>query len=108
MANRRLTQRLIDTLAPGTSACGFEAWTLPSCRGRFFLRAQCNGKRTWTRIGDAGAMPLAAARDFARSHLAGSRTGGSSRSAEIAAETPSFAGSPDAGSRKRLTSVAVT
>ena len=96
MANRRLTQRLIDTLKPGksvrefrdTELRGFGVRILPSGRRRFFVHAQVNGKRTWTKIGDAGAMTLVEARDLARSHLATSRTGGPSRSSEIAAETP--------------------
>ncbi len=96
MASRRLTQRLIDTLKPGKSVCevrdtelrGFGVRILPSGRKRFFVHAQANGKRTWTKIGDAGAMTLAAARDLARSHLAASRTGNPSRPAEIAADTP--------------------
>ena len=96
MASRRLTQRLIETLKPGksvreirdTELRGFGVRILPSGRKRFFVHVQFNGKRTWTKIGDAGAISLADARDLARSHLAASRTGGASRPAEIAAETP--------------------
>ena len=96
MSNRRLTQRLIDTLTPGksvrevrdTELRGFGVRILPSGRKRFFVHAQCNGKRTWTKLGDAGAMTLADARDLARLHLAASRTGDPSRPAEVAAETP--------------------
>ena len=96
MANRRLTQRLIDTLKPcksvrevrDTELRGFGVRILPSGSKRYFVHAQSNGKRTWTKIGDAGTLPLADARDLARSHLAANRTGGSSSTAEIAAETP--------------------
>ncbi len=96
MASRRLTQRLIETLKPGKSVreiCdtelrGFGVRILPSGRKRFFVHAQVNGKRIWTKIGDAGAMSFADARVLARSHLAASRTGGTSRPAEIDAETP--------------------
>ena len=96
MANRRLTQRLIDSLKPGksvrefrdTELRGFGVRILPSGRKRFFVHTQCNGKRTWTKIGDASTMTLADARDLARSHLAASRTGDPSRLAEIAAGTP--------------------
>ena len=96
MASRRLTQRLIDTLAPGksvrelrdTELRGFGVRILPSGRKRFFVHAQSNGKRTWAKIGDASAMPLADARDIARSHLAASRTGDPPRSAKASAEAP--------------------
>ena len=96
MASRRLTQRLIDTLKPGTSVRefrdselrGFGVRVLPSGRKGFFVHAQSKGKRTWTKIGDAGAMPLADARDLARSHLAANRTGGPSRPAEISSDAP--------------------
>ena len=96
MANRRLTQRLVDTIKPGKSVFefrdtelrGFGVRILPSGRKRFFVHAQCNGKRTWRKIGDAGAMTLADARDLARSHLAACRTGDLSRPEEAAAETP--------------------
>ena len=94
MANRRLTQRLIDTLKPGksvreirdTELRGFGVRILPSGRKRYFVHAQSNGKRTWTKIGDACAMPLTDARDLARSYLAASRTGDPSRPAEITAD----------------------
>ena len=96
MASRRLTQRLIDTLKPGKSVRevrdtefrGFGVRILPSGRRSYFVHAQCNGKRTWTKLGDAEAMPLVEARDLARSLLAAGRTGDPSRPAEIAAETP--------------------
>ena len=96
MANRRLTQRLIDTLKPSksvheirdTELRGFGVRILPSGRKRFFVHAQTSGRRTWKAIGDAGAMPLADARDLARSNLAASRAGDQSRPTEIAAETP--------------------
>ena len=96
MANRRLTQRLIDTLKPGksvreirdTELRGFGVRILPSSRKSYFVHAQNEGRRVWTKIGDAGAMPLADARDLARSHLAASRTGNPSRPPETAEETP--------------------
>jgi len=96
MANRRLAQRLIDTITPGksvreirdTELRGFGIRVLPSGRKSFFVHAQNDGRRTWTKIGDASALPLADARDLARSSLAASRTGDQSRPSEIAAETP--------------------
>ena len=80
MANRRLTQRLIDSLTLGKSVRefrdselrGFGVRILPSGRKRFFVHLQCNGKRSWAKIGDASTMTLADARDLARSHLAAS------------------------------------
>ena len=96
MANRRLTQRLVDTLKPGksvrefrdTELRGFGVRILPSGRKRFFVHAQSNGKRSWMKIGDASTMTLADARDLARSHLAASKTGDLPRPAEIAADAP--------------------
>ena len=91
-----MTQRLIDSLTPGKSVRefrdselrGFGVRILPSGRKRLFVHSQCNGKRSWTKIGNASTMTLADARDLARSHLAASRTGDLSRLAEIAAKTP--------------------
>ena len=96
MANCRLTQRLIDTLTPGksireirdTDLRGFGIRILPSGRKSYFVHAQSGGRRTWTKVGDAGTMPLADAQDLARSSLAASRTGDQSRLSEIVAETP--------------------
>ena len=51
------------------------------------MHAQNDGRCVWTKTGDAGAMPLADARDHARSHMAASRTGDSSCPAETAAES---------------------
>ncbi|MXY34688.1 MAG: tyrosine-type recombinase/integrase [Boseongicola sp. SB0664_bin_43] len=90
MANRRLTQRLIDTLKPGksvreirdTELRGFGVRILPSGRRRFFVNAQTNGRRIWKTIGDAGAMSLAEARALARSHLSAHVNGAPSRSAD--------------------------
>ena len=109
MANSRLTQRLVDNLKPGksvrefrdTELRGFGVRIMPSGGKRFFVHAQFNGKRTWTKIGDAGAMPLADARKVARSHLAASRTGDPSRIAETAAETP-FEDVADAAFRRQF------
>lgn len=83
MANRRLTQRLIDTLAPDKSVRefrdanlrGFGVRILPSGRKRYFVHAQFNGRRVWTAIGDADVKPVAEARETARSHLKGLRNG---------------------------------
>ncbi len=96
MANRRLTQRLINSLKPGksvrevrdTELRGFGVRILPSGRKRYFAHAQNNGQRVWKVIGDAGTMQLAEARSSAQSHLASLRTGGPSRSVEALAETP--------------------
>ena len=96
MANRRLAQRLIDTLKPGrsvrevrdTELRGFGVRILPSGLRRYFVHAQNNGRRTWVTIGDAGTMPLSDARTLARSRLAASRTDDPHRSAGASAETP--------------------
>ncbi|MXX90993.1 MAG: tyrosine-type recombinase/integrase [Boseongicola sp. SB0677_bin_26] len=96
MASRRLTQRLIETLKPGksvretrdTELRGFGVRILPSGRKSYFVHAQTGGRRVWTKIGDADAMHLADARELARSHLAASKAGDSSRPTKIAAETP--------------------
>ena len=96
MASRRLTQRLIDTLKPGrsvreirdTELRGFGVRVLPSGRKSYFVHAQTDGRRAWTKLGDAGAMPLADARSLARSSLAASRADDSSGLSETAAETP--------------------
>ena len=96
MANRRLTQRLIDTLKPDksvreirdTELRGFGVRILPSGRRRYFVHAQCNGRRAWTTIGDADAMSLADARTRARLQMVALRTGDPSRPAEDAADTP--------------------
>ncbi len=96
MANRRLTQRLIDTLKPGksvrevrdTELRGFGVRILPSGRRRFFVHAQNNGQRVWTAIGDADTMQLVEARTSARSHLAALRYGEQSCSVEALGETP--------------------
>ena len=96
MANRHLNQRLIDTLKPSksvrevrdTELRGFGVRILPSGRKSYFVHSQTDGRRVWTKVGDADAMPLADARDLARSNLAACRTGDQSRLWEIAAETP--------------------
>ena len=96
MASRRLTQKLVDTLTPGksvrefrdTELRGFGVRILPSGRRSYFVHAQNDGRRVWTKVGDAGAMTLADARDLARSHLVASRTGDRSRPAETSSETP--------------------
>ena len=96
MANRHLTQRLIDTLRPGksvreirdTDLRGFGVRIQPSGRKRYFVHAQSDGRRSWTIIGDAGTTALADARDLARSHLAAMRTGDPSRLSDATGETP--------------------
>ncbi|MYA89890.1 MAG: tyrosine-type recombinase/integrase [Boseongicola sp. SB0662_bin_57] len=78
MANRRITQRLIDVLKPGksvreirdTELRGFGIRILPSGRKRYFVHAQSGGQRRWTTIGDADKMSLAEARPLARARLA--------------------------------------
>jgi len=88
MANRRITQRLINALKSGksvheirdTELRGFGLRILLSGRKRYFMHAQSGGQRRWTTIGDADTMPLADARSLARSRLAEIVKGGSSRS----------------------------
>ena len=63
MANRRLTQRLIDTLTPGKSVReirdkelrGFGLRILPCC-----VQAQGDGRRQWTTDGRTGTAHAAA------------------------------------------------
>ena len=96
MANRRLTQRLIDNLKPGksvrevrdTELRGFGVRILPSGRRRYFVHAQNNGQRVWTAIGAAATMPVAEARASARSHLAAFRKGEPFRTVEVSAGNP--------------------
>jgi len=96
MANRRLTQGLIDTLRPrrtvreirDTELRGFGVRILPSGRRRFFVHAQTGGRRTWKTIGDAGAMSLTEARALARAHPATVRTDEPHRPVDPSAETP--------------------
>jgi len=88
MANRRITQRLINALKSGksvheirdTELRGFGLRILLSGRKRYFMHAQSGGQRRWTTIGDADTMPLADARSLARSRLAEIVKGGSSLS----------------------------
>ncbi len=113
MANRHLTQRLIDALKPGksiheirdTELRGFGIRILPSGRKRFFVHAQTNGRRTWKAIGDAGTMPLADARNLARSHLAALLNGEQSPLADATAETP-FEDAAEAAFRRHSLRVA--
>ena len=62
---------------------------LPSGKKSYFLQTQYEGRRRWTKIGDADAMPEAEARSQARSMLAGVEKGRESvpaQPAEIAFE----------------------
>ena len=83
MATVRLTDARIKALKPrqatqdirDTALKGFGIRVLPSGRRRFFIHAQCDGKRMWKIIGDPDTMNLSEARDTARSALAAIRKG---------------------------------
>ena len=83
MRNLPLNQSRVDRLKPRNSAYdirdtdlkGFGIRTLPSGKKSYFLQAQHEGQRRWTKIGDADAMSEAEARLQARSLLAGIRKG---------------------------------
>ena len=83
MRNLPLNQHRVDRLKPRTSTYdirdtdlkGFGIRTLPSGKKSYFLQAQHEGQRRWTKIGDADAMSEAEARSQARSLLAGIRKG---------------------------------
>lgn len=109
MPNRRLTQRLIDTLKPGgsvreirdTELRGFGVRILPSGRRRFFVHAQSDGLRIWKTLGDAGTMSLAEARSLARARLAACRASDPSRPADALSDTP-FGDVAEAAFRRRV------
>ena len=83
MRNLSLNQHRVDRLKPRNSTYdirdtdlkGFGIRTLPLGKKSYFLQAQHEGQRRWTKIGDADAMPEAEARLQARSLLAGIRKG---------------------------------
>ena len=78
-----LNQLRVDRLKPRNSTYdirdielkGFGIRVLPSGKKSYFLQAQYEGWRRWTKISDADAMPEAEARSQARSLLAGIRKG---------------------------------
>ncbi len=96
MTNRRLTQRLVDTLGPDrsvreirdTELRGFGVRILPSGRRRFFVHAQADGRRTWKTVGDVDSMSLADARALACAQLAKIRTDDPHRPADSLAKAP--------------------
>ena len=83
MRNLPLNQSRVDRLKPRNSTYdirdtdlkGFGIRVLPSGKKSYFLQTQHDGRRRWTKIGDADAMPEAEARSQARSLLAGIRKG---------------------------------
>ena len=92
MRNLSLNQSRVDRLKPQNSTYdirdtdlkGFGIRILPSGKKSYFLQTQYEGRRRWTKIGDADAMPEAEARSQARSMLAGIRKGRESVSAQPA------------------------
>ncbi len=83
MRNLSLNQHRVDRLKPQNSTYdirdtdlkGFGIRVLPSGKKSYFLQTQYEGRRRWTKISDADAMPEAEARSQARSLLAGIRKG---------------------------------
>ena len=83
MRNLPLNQSRVDRLKPRNSTYdirdtdlkGFGIRVLPSGKKSYFLQTQHEGRRRWTKIGDADAMAEAEARSQARSLLAGIRKG---------------------------------
>ena len=92
MRNLPLNQHRVDHLKPRNSTYdirdidlkGFGVRILPSGKKSYFLQTQYEGRRRWTKIGDADAMPEAEARSQARSMLAGIGKGRESVSAQPA------------------------
>ena len=92
MRNLPLNQHRVDHLKPRNSTYdirdidlkGFGVRILPSGKKSYFLQTQYEGRRRWTKIGDADAMPEAEARSQARSMLAGVGKGRESVSAQPA------------------------
>ena len=92
MRNLSLNQSRVDRLKPRNSTYdirdtdlkGFGIRVLPSGKKSYFLQAQYEGRRRWTRIGDADAMPEAEARSQARTLLTGLRKGQKSGPAQLA------------------------
>ena len=83
MRNLPLNQSRVDRLKPRNSTYdirdtdlkGFGIRILPSGKKSYFLQTQHEGRRRWTKIGDADGMSEAEARLQARSLLAGIRKG---------------------------------
>ena len=97
MRNLPLNQSRVDRLKARNSTYdirdtdlkGFGIRILPSGKKSYFLQTQHEGRRRWTKISDADAMPEAEARSQARTLLAGVRKGRESvpaQPAEIAFE----------------------
>ena len=93
MRNLRLNQRCVDRLKPRSSTYdirdtdlkGFGIRVLSSGKKSYFLQTQYEGRRRWTRIGDADAMAETKARSQARSVLEGVRKGRDGAPAQPAA-----------------------
>ena len=93
MRNLLLGQGCVNRLKPRSSTYdirdtdlkGFGIRVLPSGKKSYFLQTQYEGRRRWTRIGDADAMAETEARSQARSVLAGVRNGRESAPEEPAA-----------------------
>ena len=83
MRNLPLNQHRVDRLKARNSTYdirdtdlkGFGIRVLLSGKKSYFLQTQYEGRRRWTKIGDADAMPETEARSQARSLLAGIRKG---------------------------------
>ena len=97
MRNFPLNQSRVDRLKPRNSTYdirdtdlkGFGIRVLHSGKKSYFLQTQHEGRRRWTKIGDADALAEAEARSQARILLAGLRKGWESvpaQPAEIAFE----------------------
>ena len=92
MRNLSLNQSRVDRLKPRSSTYdirdtdlkGFGIRIPPSGKKSYFLQTQYDGRRRWTRIGDADAMPEAEARSQARTLLTGLRKGQKSVPAQLA------------------------
>ena len=83
MRNLPLNQSRVDRLKPRNSTYdirdtdlkGFGIRILPSGKKSYFLQTQHEGRRRWTKIGDADALAETEARSQARTLLAGLRKG---------------------------------
>ena len=96
MPKRRLAQDLVDALEPDgsvrefrdTQLRGFGVRIMPSGRKSWFVHAQNDKRRKWTKLGEATTMPLAKARTLARANLATYRNRNPSSPPDAAAEIP--------------------
>ena len=83
MATLRLSDRRVDALKPRKSAYdvrdrelkGFGIGVLPSGAKRFFIHSQCNGRRVWKIVGQAGSIGVDETRGRARTLVAAIREG---------------------------------